>query len=241
MDGRKQGKTNVISETGVSITVPLVDYLTFPFDHWVVDYVVSRNDAINLASYVATHWTQNKNKWVLYNNDCERRKWANPNPHDIPGGSELFDGLSSKRFIDDLCEITGECQLFTDPTLHGAGFHIVEPDGYLAPHLDYALHPKIPNMERRVNLIMFLNGGSREDGGAFELWNDTATEVQGRVYPKPGSAVIWKPGDVEFHGTQLVKREYPRIAAAMYYLAPARPNVSRKRALFIPQRGDPSS
>lgn len=241
MDGSQQGKKNVISETGISLIAPLTERLTFPFDHWIVDYVVSRNDAINLASHVATHWTQNRNRWVLYNNDCERRKWANPNPQDVPGGNELFAGLSSRQFIEELSEITGESRLIADPTLHGAGFHIVEPDGYLSPHLDYALHPKIEGMERRVNLILFLNGGSREDGGAFELWNDTATEVQGRVYPKPGCAVIWKPGDVEYHGTQLVKREYPRIAAAVYYLAPARPNVVRKRALFIPQRGEPSS
>lgn len=177
--------------------------------------------------------------WVQYNNDCERRKWTTNWTKSIgPETTTLFQDLTSKEFIAELSALTGVDGLQADPSLHGAGVHLIEPGGWLSPHLDYALHPVYPELERRVNLILFLNSTQPTDGGAFELYDDMGANVMNRVEPEANRAVVWCPGDVEFHGTERVSEsaKTARYAAAVYYLAPARPTATRKRALFVPRR-----
>lgn len=204
-----------------------------PFTHWLIDGLFPKEPPpFNIPD----------NGWTVYDNDAER-KWA-CNKRDLlgPGLNRLFDHLLSESFAWSIqkaldIDIPG---LHADATLHGGGIHVCKGGGFLGPHIDYALHPKLdPPMERRLNLILFLVPEWKDVwGGAFELWNDDATEVKNRVYPAPGRAVVWEPTDTAFHGTQAVKWEcpMPRVTAAVYYVAPARPGVIRKRALFTPRR-----
>lgn len=207
-----------------------------PFTHWVADGLTEVGPA---ASESLSAWYGPRSGWVHYDNDVERKKWAHPDPHALgPAVSHLFSWLCCDDFVGALSILTGVEGLRADPTLHGAGVHIVEPGGWLSPHLDYARHPRLPDMERRVNLILFLTGGSESDGGAFELYDDECRTALAQVAPKAGRAVVWCPGDVEYHGTgRLSDQARPRVAAAVYYLAPARPGCVRKRALFCPNRG----
>lgn len=206
-----------------------------PFRHWVADLAPRLRGIAAVGSEVARHRDRHPSSWVRYDNDCERLKWACGDVAGIgPRTADVFRQLAAPAFVAELATLTGIPDLLADPTLHGAGVHVVEPDGYLGPHLDYAVHPKLPGMERRVNLILFIGGGGR--GGDFELYDDEGREVISRVPPLAGSAVVWCPGDVEFHGTGRVAGAFPRTAAAIYYLAPARPFATRKRALFVPHR-----
>jgi hypothetical protein len=173
-----------------------------------------------------------------YENDCERgkrtcRDWAKL-PAAVAAELAALNGLT---WLGYLRRLTGITELAIDPYLHGAGLHITDPGGWLSPHLDYALHPKLPGMERRVNLLLFLNPTWREEwGGAFELGDDLGNPAE-RVFPAPGRAVVWLPSDVAYHGTQRIAEDAPpRATLAVYYLAPARPGVVRKRALFVPNR-----
>ncbi len=205
-----------------------------PFAHWTVEELGLCNPAV-IATEAERSRRESPDKWVHYNNDCERHKWA---CHDLdalgPYVRSLFELLTHRTFVGELSAVTDVRGLAADPSLHGAGVHVVEPGGWLNPHLDYALHPKFPGIERRVNLIYFMTGG---EGGAFELYDDEGREVKATVQPSPGRAVIWRPGDVEYHGTGIVPEDAgPRVAVCIYYLAPARKNVTRKRALFVPHR-----
>ncbi len=119
--------------------------------------------------------------------------------------------------------------------MHGAGIHVTSPSGYLNSHIDYALHPN-GRAERRLNLVLFLDEWKDSWGGAYELYDDSGTDVLSRIYPKKGSIVIWEPTDTAFHGTQRVTGEKDRRTAAVYYLSPVREGVTRKRALFVPRR-----
>ncbi len=214
-----------------------------PFTHFVVEDFAPAGLVDGLSWVPGPEWAG----WeARYDNDCERGKRTTRRLDAIgPGWGDLFGWLNGELLATTLGRTCGVYPLSPDPTAHGAGLHVTEPGGHLSPHLDYALHPLLEGMERRLNLVLFLNREWREEwGGALELYDNAAATVGARIYPKLNRAVLWCPGDVEFHGTQRV--EYvdderaanvpPRVTAAAYYLAPARPGVTRRRALFVPQR-----
>ena len=207
-----------------------------PWPHWVHDSFLTVESAALITTEALSHWWSARSEWVGYRNDVEQ-KWALASPARCgPATADLFAALTGPAVTNSLAALTGVRGLVADGTLHGGGIHVVAPGGHLAPHVDYSLHPKLPGMERRVNLILFLSGDP-DAGGAFELWDDECRTVVSRVAPSPGRAVVWCPGDVEYHGTQAVTGTAPRVAAAVYYLAPARPTSVRKVALFRPYRG----
>lgn len=211
-----------------------------PFRHWVIDDGAPC-PPILLKEVLAEIPPPSWGGWVRYNNDCEWRKRTCNDLQRLGQACEsLFWYLSSASWIGQLQDLTGIRGLQADPCMHGGGIHATDPGGWLQPHLDYALHPKLPGLERRLNLILFLNPEWSNDdwGGAFQLFDDQAHDVAGVVTPEFGRIVLWEPTDTAFHGTGRVTcpGNKHRLTAACYYLAPARPTATRKRALFVPRR-----
>ena len=211
-----------------------------PWRHWVHDNLIQPAEAALAAAECLAARDLYHAQWVRYDNDVERKKWAcNKAPYMSAAAADLVDDLNRRSFVEMIAATVGVPGLEPDPLLHGAGAHVVDPGGHLSSHLDYSLHPKLPAMERRANLVLFLSGkGNDDDGGQFALYHDDGATVGATVTPRAGRAVLWCPGDVEYHGTLPVKGwSQPRVSVAVYYLAPARPGVTRKRALFVPNRG----
>lgn len=171
--------------------------------------------------------------WARYDNDCERRKRTS---RDLESLGEAWASLylelaKLQHEMEALCRV----KLSWDAELHGAGCHVTDPGGWLQPHLDYALHPS--GLERRMNLVLFLNPEWKPEwGGAFEAWDEAGKEATGHL-PKFCSAVAWEAGDGAMHATRQVSSDaVPRVTAAMYWLAEPRPGCRRRRALFVPRR-----
>lgn len=159
-----------------------------PFRHWVVDgweLPCGMDDAI--ASLVEL---DGKSEWVKYNNALEK-KYACNQLHSLPVA--LRCAVDDLLCLDDLAlrlmlgeHYLGGTFVAPDFTFHGGGIHVYPSGGFLGPHVDYALHPKIPGKERRLNAILFLNDIPKEFGGAFCLYDDTAKTVVAKVHPKCG-------------------------------------------------------
>ena len=210
-----------------------------PWPHWTRDRLADpcRCRLAAGAALADLYDRRADSDWVSYANELER-KHASRRAAVLPAVAPLYDQLTDPTFVAVLADLTGVPDLYPDPTLHGGGVHVVPPGGLLAPHLDYARHPHLTDAERRVNLILFLTDADPADGGAFELYADDGATCVSRVTPAAGRAVVWRPGEVEYHGTQRVSADAPpRVGLAVYYLSPARPTAVRKRALFVPQRG----
>ena len=54
--------------------------------------------------------------------------------------------------------------IYTDYGLNGGGWHLMNNNGRLNPHLDYSLHPKI-NAQIKFNLIIFLSENWKKNWG----------------------------------------------------------------------------
>ncbi len=203
-----------------------------PFRHWVIDDVA---EVAPVSQFKIPH--KEWKGWIHYNNDCENKKRTTNQITEIQKDlREIFSFLISAEWIAQLRNLTGLGELQGDPGRWGAGLHVSDPGGWLNCHLDYALHPS--GLERRINAIAFLNDHWEESwGGRFQLWDDSAREVMKSIAPKPRRMVVWESSDLAYHGTERTSLSSSvRITAAAWYLAPARPGCTRKRALFVPNR-----
>lgn len=167
--------------------------------------------------------------WIRYENDCEKHKWTLE--RNLPTvWNQLLEYIESLP----LDSLTGIADLKRDSSRRGAGLHVTMPGGFLAPHLDYALHPN--GLERRANLILFLDDEPSEDGGALQLCDPFGKPLR-TYYGLENRAIVFECGENSYHGvSRLAPTAKPRITAAAYYLAPPRPGVSRRRAMFLPPR-----
>lgn len=207
--------------------------------------------------------------WHVYCNPIEV-KLANDRPEtwdralaDVIGPR----GLQSDAFLDVLRRMTGVQDLENDPHMHGAGLHCHPVGGKLDMHLDYGIHP-ISGKERRLNLILYLNEGWREEyGGDLQLWSqdalfpspskkssennadnaeDNADAVR-HVYPIFNRAVLFRTSDDSWHGMPDPLRcpeHEARKSLAIYYVTDPRPGLSehgaaRPKARFVGRPGDP--
>ena len=142
----------------------------------------------------------------------------------------LTNDLNSGTFLDFVEEVSGITGLVPDPHLHGAGLHQIERDGYLKVHADFSRHPRL-RLERRINLIVYLNRDWRDEyGGELELWDRKMTHAVVRTAPKFNRCVIFATTRTSYHGHPEplnVPEDLTRKSVAMYYYSNGRPEQAR--------------
>lgn len=116
----------------------------------------------------------------------------------------VTDELNSPDFVTWVSELTGIPDLIADPMLEGGGLHQSGPGGYLNLHTDFSMHHFHKNWHRRVNLILYLNPGWREEwGGSIELWerkDGKMARCAAKYPPLLNHALIFTTDERSLHG-----------------------------------------
>lgn len=137
-----------------------------------------------------------------------------------PSVRSLFYSFNSRPFIRVVENITGIKGLIPDPYFAGAGFHRVSQGGHLSIHADFN-HHKPMNLERRVNVLIYLNKDWRpEYGGSFELWDKDMTNCAHSVVPSFNRCVMFNTTLESMHGNPKPINHpdrVPRRSIALYY------------------------
>ena len=157
---------------------------------------------------------------TAFDRDQERYK-SQFNPDEMtPWLRSLFYGFNSRPFIHLLQNITGIKHLIPDPYYLGAGFHEIGQGGHLSVHADFN-HHKPMNLERRINVLIYLNKDWREEyGGSLELWEDDMKACAVKVTPEFNRCVIFNTTSESWHGNpQPINhpRGVTRKSIALYY------------------------
>jgi len=143
-----------------------------------------------------------------------------------PHTRSLFDRLAAADFLEALEQATSIWGLVPDPYLWGGGLHFTQAGGRLAIHADFNKHFKF-NLDRRLNLLLYLNRGWTEaNGGWLELWNTDMAACGRRVLPVYNRMVIFSTTDTSFHGQpeEIVgPPDLFRRSIALYYYTNGRP------------------
>lgn len=136
-----------------------------------------------------------------FNNGYQGKFKRQINPEDCNGEIvNIFRFFNSAGFISILSEITGIEKLMPDPFFVGGGFHETKTGGRLGVHSDFRINKEI-GMERRINLIIYLNEEWEQSwGGELELWSKDMKKLVKKITPVFNRAVIFNTDDTSFHG-----------------------------------------
>ena len=117
-----------------------------------------------------------------------------------PNTVRLAQWLNSGPFLTYLENLTGITNLIADPSYFGGGVHWIDNGGYLEVHADFN-HLRKYNLERRINLLLYLNKDWHDEyNGHLELWDrSTMTKVKS-VAPLCNRAVIFSTVKEALHG-----------------------------------------
>jgi len=180
-----------------------------------------------------THYQhQNENKLGMADRSCF--------PPTLRG---LVDKLNSPVFVSWLSELTGISGLEADPSLEGAGLHQSVGGGFLNVHTDFSHHHYRKNWRRRINLILYLNEGWREDwGGAIELWDEKMRRCEAKYPPLFNHVLIFNTDAKSFHGFPEPLSCPPHTArkslALYYYTIEDRPRPAVRSTDYRPRPND---
>jgi Rps23 Pro-64 3,4-dihydroxylase Tpa1-like proline 4-hydroxylase len=101
-----------------------------------------------------------------------------------PAVRAIVDALHGPRFVAWLSALTGIPGLLPDPDLGNGGVFLLRPGGFMNLHHDDTIHPFRRTWLRRVNLVLYLNKGWREEyQGHLELWSRDGERLLRRVSP----------------------------------------------------------
>ena len=224
-----------------------------PFPHIVIDDFFNAELAHALENeFPIQQGESNKEVWQslgwhVYDNPIEGKLAFDH----IQALDECFqtawNALESPDTVARLRKITGIQDLETDPHVHGAGLHYHPTHGRLELHLDYSIHP-ISGMERRVNLIVYLNSDWQQEwGGDLQLWEGDAhqpTKLAQRILPLFNRAVLFRTSDISWHGMPddlQCPHNTGRKSLAIYFVSPPTATEGRPKASFRPHADSPTS
>jgi len=129
---------------------------------------------------------------------------------------KVMEFCYSAEFMDELSKITGIPFLLPDPDLVGGGYHAHGPGGVLGMHTDFNRLPDGPY--RRLNVLIYLNDGWRQEWGGQLVLRKNGEEVQ--INPFFGVVALLRVSNGCFHGVPNVIRcpaGNARKSLAFYY------------------------
>ena len=139
----------------------------------------------------------------------------------------LFHYLNSQPWLNFLQTISGiDEKLFGDPYYWGGGLHQTKNGGWLKIHSDFKKHPD-SNLDRRINVIIFLNKEwEKSFGGSLELWDKKMKKCVQSIPPIFNNTVIFNTTDYSNHGYPdpiNCPENISRKSIALYYYTNGRP------------------
>jgi hypothetical protein len=137
-----------------------------------------------------------------------------------PETSRLINFLNSGAFIGYLEKMTGITGLLADPSYFGGGLHKIQAGGFLEIHADFN-HLKPYNLERRLNLLLYLNKDwAPAYHGDLEFWDRPSMTKAASVEPLFNRCVVFSTTKESLHGHPTPLATPPgvdRMSIALYY------------------------
>lgn len=198
-----------------------------PFPHVVIDNFLPADAADALADSFPRMEQMSK----LFKEPMSFKGQTSDISNKAPAFSGIFSELQSDQFRAQVGQITGIDKLLRDDILAGGGLHQSPNTGFLDLHVDANFHPIDKRLHRRVNLLVYLNRGWREEwGGNLELWSDRNKKPYERMHsitPVFNRAVIFSTTRTSWHGVGPITCPdgVTRKSLALYYYTIERPDA----------------
>jgi Rps23 Pro-64 3,4-dihydroxylase Tpa1-like proline 4-hydroxylase len=207
-----------------------------PFPHIVIDNFLPQE----VADYCLSHFPRQLDPdGQEFDRDQERFKRSYQPDFLEPKLRNLFYAFNSRPFIRIIENISGIKGLIPDPFFLGGGFHEIRNGGHLSMHADFN-HHKPMNLERRINLLVYLNRDWKPDyGGQLELWRTDMSEKVQDIVPLFNRAAMFTTTEQSMHGNpQPVAHPegVTRKSIALYYYTSTWSHIRESKTTQFRQR-----
>jgi Rps23 Pro-64 3,4-dihydroxylase Tpa1-like proline 4-hydroxylase len=191
-----------------------------PYPHIVFDDFL---EADAVAAAIEEFPPLDPAQWNNYLHANER-KFSNTDPETWgPTLQSVLAVLNSPRFVAFVGRLIGVEDLVADPTLEGGGLHQSTAGGFLNVHADFTVHPHNRNLQRRANILVYLNPDWKpEYGGDLEIWSKDMKECVEKVSPIANRVLIFSTEPDSFHGhpdPMTCPEGMARRSLALYYFS----------------------
>jgi hypothetical protein len=194
-----------------------------PFPHIIIDNFLPESV---LESILTEFPTPEEIAWRKFDAAAEKKLASTSELQMGEATRLLLYQFNSSIFITFLEKLTRIEGIIPDPHFQGGGLHQIEPGGYLKIHVDFNRHKKM-NLDRRLNLLIYLNKDWKEEyGGYFEMWDRDMTCCQKKILPIFNRCVIFSTTDFSYHGHPdplTCPEDRTRKSLALYYYSNGRP------------------
>ncbi|WP_339079392.1 2OG-Fe(II) oxygenase [Pseudomonas sp. TMP9] len=189
-----------------------------PFPHIVIDNFLPED----LIDCIHSNFPlEQANTDMLYERGYKGQHKRQINPNQCsPQLKNIFAAFNSAGMLQFIEKLTGIDGLIPDPYFIGGGLHETKTGGFLGVHSDFRINKKL-NIERRINVIIYLNKDWQEEyGGNLELWDKQMKTCLKRALPIYNRCVIFNTDKDSNHGhpEPLTSPEHiTRKSIALYY------------------------
>lgn len=164
---------------------------------------------------------------IKYDNPKEKKLNGKGESPFGPATKSFMHFLNSQPFLEFIQALTGIKEvLIGDPYFIGGGLHEIKKGGLLKIHADFNRHPTT-NLDRRVNVLVYLNKDWKEEyGGHFELWDTNMERCEKKILPLFNTLAIFSTTDFSYHGHPNPLNcpdDRSRKSLALYYYSNGRP------------------
>ena len=141
------------------------------------------------------------NMWHQYSNPLEVKFALDDFNQFSSNLKNVFFSLSHPSIINFFENLFDIRKMTYDKFCNGGGLHIYPTNGRLNIHLDYEKHPILQNMQRRLNIIIYINQfWKTEWNGDTQLWSKDLKECCVSSYPQRNTALVFETTEESWHG-----------------------------------------
>jgi Rps23 Pro-64 3,4-dihydroxylase Tpa1-like proline 4-hydroxylase len=209
-----------------------------PFPHIMIDNFFSQKTYDNIYSTFPNAeseiWKTPTNKYTINRSVTKQGELQLKESLFDEYQRRLLMELNSSLFISFIEKLSGIEGLIPDPYFAEGGYNITGTGGVLGIHADFSHHDKI-GLERRINLILYINNEWEESyGGALSLYDENVNFVK-EIFPFGNRMVVFTTSPTSFHGfpepLKTPKNVYRQSINLYYYTIP-RKDREVKKILF---------
>lgn len=198
-----------------------------PFPHAVIDDFLPTELCEQL---LAEFPTAEQIDWLRFERHHSKKLATKGDNQFGPITRQVTSQFSTAACLGFLEELTGIAGLVPDPHFEGGGLHQIETGGFLKIHADFNYHKKL-RLDRRINLIVYLNKDWREEyNGHLELWDREMTHCVRKILPIYNRCVVFNTTDWSYHGHPeklTCPPDRTRKSLALYYYTNGRPEEEK--------------
>jgi hypothetical protein len=187
-----------------------------PFPHIVLDDFLDASFFSELCN--VTQAERKSDSGRKFDTQHEKRKWISINDSLPELLSQLINALNAASWVANLQILSHIPELISTQCGNSqlGNYHLMEPGGFLAPHLDHAAEPDT-GLPHVLNIILYLSEEwDSEYGGSTSFYDQRGKTLQSEVKFRPNRAVIFLHTPYSFHCVEEIRSDTPKPRKSLY-------------------------